>query len=317
MSTDIDAILEEFGIVNGIAAPNDVGSIPGMSPAFSTDSGLANEFDQDFFWGKDESIPHDPSSDTFYGMDEFDMDFGDDSSTGQESTSNDIDNTTISKSSQSPRNSTTLDHSYSLISGSDSISEEPPATSGPKLKSKAVKRRNERDESSSVFRTPAPKKKNFDSPITFNRTSEDSFTYQDENGKVVTVERTRKNAEMAKLNRLRKKRYLSNLESEVRALRQQNMKLMEGKEETNRIIEGLKEEVQYFKAVLAEKTTLMSLVSAVSTVPGVPVTKTGSNTMTVAQQHLPDSTYSGGICLHVSSGKVALQMCAHCSRDNS
>ena len=154
-----------------------------------------------------------------------------------------------------------------------------------------------------------------------------------------------RNAIMARLNRQRKKRYVSNLESEVSSLRKQNTSLLSENRNLKGEISSCKEELAYLKSVLANQSMLSSVIKAVSSVPGVnvsgvvPSNKTSDkDTADVAeipkmsgvsqkskkrrnQSSLQESAETGhgsssnaGICLHVSQQNVSIEFCQYCSK---
>ena len=169
---------------------------------------------------------------------------------------------------------------------------------------------------------------------------DENFKYTDEDGKVVVVDKSRKNAEMAKLNRKRKKRYVNNLESEIKSLRVRNNKLMANKSQSDSTIKSLQHEVKYLRSVLENKTMLSSLVKAVSSIPSIDLSlnvkdisspndvKLSQNRTKVrlTSEKIPgkrggpllelddDDVYNGGVCLHVSKNKVAIEFCAQCNK---
>ena len=154
-----------------------------------------------------------------------------------------------------------------------------------------------------------------------------------------------RNAIMARLNRQRKKRYVSNLESEVSSLRKQNTSLLSENRNLKGEISSCKEELAYLKSVLANQSMLSSVIKAVSCVPGVNISgvvpsnnTSDKDTTDVAetikmsgvsqkskkrrnQNSLQGSAETGhgsssnaGICLHVSQQNVSIEFCQHCSK---
>ncbi len=78
-----------------------------------------------------------------------------------------------------------------------------------------------------------------------------------------------KNALMARLNRERKKRYLDNLESEVKLLRKENKEFANENKELKIQFEKCREEIAYLKGVIANESMLSSVIKAVSSVPSI------------------------------------------------
>ena len=150
-----------------------------------------------------------------------------------------------------------------------------------------------------------------------------TFAYKDEEGKVVVVEKSRKNAEMAKLNRQRKKRYIAKLESEVKGLKEQNNKLLQVKTKQELKIETLENEVEYLMSVIRNQTMLSSVLKAVSSVPGVPLNTSRKQPKffeklpgkrILSEESNDNKKFSGGICVHVSENKVSLEFCSTCNQ---
>lgn len=149
------------------------------------------------------------------------------------------------------------------------------------------------------------------------------FSYRDENGKIVVVDKSRKNAEMAKLNRQRKKRYISKLESEVKELKGQNSELLQVKGKQELRIETLENEVEYLMSVIRNQTMLSSVLKAVSSAPGVPL---NTSPKPKYSERLPgkripseesddNEKFNGGVCVHVSENKVSLEFCSSCNQN--
>lgn len=177
---------------------------------------------------------------------------------------------------------------------------------------------------------PLQLKRNSREVPAMNHIDENKFKYLNENGTLVTVDKSRKNAEMAKLNRERKKRYVSNLEAEIKSLRNRNNKLAANKSTSENKIKVLENEVEYLRSVLHNRTILSSLVRSISTIPEIQLNiHNKENSEPQAKQaklveHLPgkrmppvemfNAEYDGGVCLHVSKNKVAIELCAECNQ---
>jgi len=155
---------------------------------------------------------------------------------------------------------------------------------------------------------------------------DETFSYKDENGKITVVDRSRKNAEMAKINRQRKKRYTSNLEAEVKSLRGRNEKLTHLKNKQESKIKTLQDEVLYLMSVIRNQTKLSSVLRAVSSVPGISIGNSSTTELPPNAEQLSGKTgpdciekleYSGGVCLHVSEDKVSLEFCSNCNKKQS
>ncbi|XP_057291357.1 uncharacterized protein LOC130613993 [Hydractinia symbiolongicarpus] len=231
-------------------------------------------------------------------------------------------------SSGSSITSTELDHSYSKTHTiSDLYNQE-------KEKAIEVGLNNEKvsfkANSINVLNVPLQLKRNSSEVLAMNHVNESKFKYVNENGTLVTVDKSRKNAEMAKLNRERKKRYVSNLEAEIKSLRNRNNKLAADKSISENKIKVLENEVKYLRSVLHNRTILSSLVRSISTIPEIQLNiHNKENSEAQAKQpkfveHLPgkrmpsvemfNAEYDGGVCLHVSKNKVAIELCAECNQ---
>jgi len=155
---------------------------------------------------------------------------------------------------------------------------------------------------------------------------DETFSYKNEEGKVIVVDRSRKNAEMARLNRQRKKKYVASLESEIKSLRGQNAKLSQLKIKQESKIEKLEDEVSYLMSVIRNQTMLSSVLKAVSNVPGVKLGE-GSGPSDhrprfvekIPGKRIPfkedSDKFNGGVCLHVSENKVSLEFCSKCNKE--
>ena len=142
------------------------------------------------------------------------------------------------------------------------------------------------------------------------------------------VERNRKNAEAARQNRLKKKRYLEELEKEHSDTKRENVILKTKCHEYQQRCLKLQAEVEYLKNVIANESMLSNLIQ---NIPSVPNVKLSSSFSSRKRPHtgnakdkdgLPASkksktlkdTVSGGVCLHVAKDLVSLEFCQHCSK---
>ena len=137
-------------------------------------------------------------------------------------------------------------------------------------------------------------------------------------------ERNRKNAEMARQNRLKKKAYVGNLEEEVEVGRKRISEL----ETTLNDVEGerdsYKREVEYLKSVLANQSALAGLLKNIPSVNGVSLSSSISRKRVAELDHsyVPSkkrhlegpSASTAGVCLHVDSDNVSLEFCHHCAK---
>ena len=155
-----------------------------------------------------------------------------------------------------------------------------------------------------------------------------------------------RNAVMARLNRERKKKYVSNLESEVSTLRKQNASLSEENQNLKVSISDCREELAYLRNVLENQSMLSSVITAVSGVVGVNLkgivkasndkNKFGDKRSISAnkgiaigsnrsqqyhkaesengeQNSAPFISEGNGVCLHVQQENVSIEFCHHCS----
>lgn len=138
------------------------------------------------------------------------------------------------------------------------------------------------------------------------------------------IERNRKNAIAARMNRQKKKEHLVELEEQVKSLSQENSSLSErclGMEGT---IDRLQQEVIYLKSVLVNESSLSCVLSGLSNIKGVHLQlpgakrpreypeqeRAGVHTKKVKTEYLQPS---GGICLHIAGEIASLEMCSQCS----
>ena len=143
------------------------------------------------------------------------------------------------------------------------------------------------------------------------------------------LDKSRKNAEAAKQGRIRKKKYLDDLEKDRAHVRADNIVLKTKYAELQARNRKLENEVDYLRSVLANQSTLASLIKNVPNTPGVNLTSSfsrkrpnkviedpveGTSNKRPKQGSKTSSQKSGGICLHVSEAVVSLEFCAQCSQ---
>ena len=147
-------------------------------------------------------------------------------------------------------------------------------------------------------------------------------------------EKSRKNAEAARQNRLKKKKYVEDLERDRSKLRAENVVFKTRCSELQLKNRRLETEVAYLRSVLANQSTLSSLIRNIPGTPGVNLTSSlshkrpsdstdslshsSSATPPAAKKSKSESSgselqHSGGVCLHVSKDSVSLEFCAQCS----
>jgi len=136
------------------------------------------------------------------------------------------------------------------------------------------------------------------------------------------VEKNRKNAEAARQNRQKKKKYLESLEHERISMKAENVVLKTKCRELQENVKKLNEEVAYLKSVLENQSTLASLIQNIPNAPNVKLTSSfarkrpnegGRSVGTSVKRARKDIT-TGGVCLHVSKDVVSLEFCASCSK---
>ncbi|XP_056417334.1 CREB/ATF bZIP transcription factor [Hyla sarda] len=142
-----------------------------------------------------------------------------------------------------------------------------------------------------------------------------------------------KNAEAARLNRQRKKEYVSGLECKVARLSDENTRLERERRALGLRVRELESEARYLRAVLANDSKLSQLLSRLTGVGGV---KMSTSLFRDTAERPDDHDYalpglvctakpedeeeaaaaapSGGVCLHVDKEKVSVEFCSACAR---
>lgn len=162
------------------------------------------------------------------------------------------------------------------------------------------------------------------------------------------IDRNKKNAIAARENRQKKKKYVEGLENEVGKLKDENKTLKTRNENMSKMILKLSDEVKYLRSVLANESTISLLLKSVAATPGISLTSSlvqpsaGNKEETAMEkkksQYITRSrkrqsvveqssdvvepspskkacrSNPGGVCLHVNSGKVSLELCARCEK---
>ena len=139
-------------------------------------------------------------------------------------------------------------------------------------------------------------------------------------------ERNRKNAIAAKQNREKKKLYMSSLENEAATLKAEMTILKQQNKDLESCNARLEKEVSYLKAVLANQSTLSSLLAKIPTTEGVHLTssfnrgkratRSGDDNLCASlstKRAKFDEQMAAGVCLHVANDRVSLEFCAECS----
>ncbi|GFR66868.1 CREB/ATF bZIP transcription factor [Elysia marginata] len=154
-------------------------------------------------------------------------------------------------------------------------------------------------------------------------------------------EKSRKNAIQAKMNREKKKKYVSSLEKDVEKLGKENNELRNENIELKKDLGSLEEEVRYLKSVLVNASALSSLLRNIGGVSDVKLSASIVGRKREASE-CEDHSYTSaakvtrsdngraersakrakmvsenlekaGVCLHVSGCEASLEFCSKCS----
>ncbi|XP_029994978.1 CREB/ATF bZIP transcription factor isoform X2 [Sphaeramia orbicularis] len=135
-----------------------------------------------------------------------------------------------------------------------------------------------------------------------------------------------KNAIAARLNRLKKKEYVSSLEKKVGVLSTENNTLKQENSQLTKRVEELEDETRYLRAVLANESMLAQLLSRLSGVNGMKLSSSlfqgcDSNDHDYAlprkRVKVEEKETSGGVCLHVDKNHVSVEFCTKCAESAS
>lgn len=135
-----------------------------------------------------------------------------------------------------------------------------------------------------------------------------------------------KNAIAARLNRLKKKEYVSNLERKVGILSTENGTLKQENCQLTKRVEELEDETRYLRAVLANQSVLAQLLSRLSGVNGMKLSSSlfqNSNpndhdyALPRKRAKVKEKETSGGVCLHVDQNHVSVEFCRECAASAS
>lgn len=142
---------------------------------------------------------------------------------------------------------------------------------------------------------------------------------QDVSGQIIN-----KNAIAARINRLKKKEYISGLEQRVGSLTTENRVLKQENGNLNKRVEELENETRYLRAVLANESMLAQLLSRLSGVNGM---KFSTSLFQESNDHdyamprkrvkVENKDTAGGICLHVDKDHVSVEFCTKCAESSS
>ena len=141
------------------------------------------------------------------------------------------------------------------------------------------------------------------------------------------LERNRKNAIQARLNRQKKKAYVEDLETKVSSLARENESLKKESKKLAKDKNSLEEEVAYLRSVLANQSALSGLLKNIENVQNVRLTSSFSRKRSADLDHdygekpavkKPKRSavpvVSGGVCLHVDKNDVSIEFCHHCAK---
>ncbi|XP_043927109.1 CREB/ATF bZIP transcription factor [Protopterus annectens] len=139
------------------------------------------------------------------------------------------------------------------------------------------------------------------------------------------VGRSNKNAIAARLNRLKKKEYITGLEGKVSVLTSENKGLKEENRLLNQRVQKLEGEVNYLKAVLANESTLAQILCRLSGVNGMKITtslfkecsETDHDYALPRKRAKTREESSAGVCLHVDKDQVSVEFCSKCAQSAS
>ncbi|KAM9351232.1 CREB/ATF bZIP transcription factor [Symphorus nematophorus] len=135
-----------------------------------------------------------------------------------------------------------------------------------------------------------------------------------------------KNAIAARLNRLKKKEYVTSLEKKVGSLSTENNVLKQENSQLTKRVEELEDETRYLRAVLANESMLAQLLSRLSGVNGMKLSSSlfqgfDSNDHDYAlprkRVKVEEKETSGGVCLHVDKNHVSVEFCTKCAESAS
>ncbi|KAK2143157.1 hypothetical protein LSH36_872g01001 [Paralvinella palmiformis] len=141
----------------------------------------------------------------------------------------------------------------------------------------------------------------------------------------IPEDKSRKNALQAKINREKKKAYITSLEKQVAELSKDNGRLQGRTSKLQKERDLLSEEVTYLRSVIANQSTLSKLLGNITDVKSLSLTTSFSaEKRSFAEDHnygqssvkRPKSSapISGGVCLHVENENVSLEFCSSCAR---
>ncbi|XP_076596561.1 CREB/ATF bZIP transcription factor [Chaetodon auriga] len=149
-----------------------------------------------------------------------------------------------------------------------------------------------------------------------------SSAFKIKNRESQSIHMINKNAIAARLNRLKKKEYVSGLEKKVGILSSENNMLKQENSQLTKRVEELEDETRYLRAVLANESMLAQLLSRLSGVNGMKLSSSlfqgpDSNDHDYAlprkRVKVEEKETSGGVCLHVDKNHVSVEFCTKCA----
>ena len=162
------------------------------------------------------------------------------------------------------------------------------------------------------------------------------------NGPLKTTIKTQ--AEKAKEQRQRKKKFVQELQDTIEELKQEKAGLQQVNTQLNDKIGSLQEEISYLKGVIANQSELAKILRTVANIPGISINcsvlkndqgemgknnkrkcvSAGKKGVNLSDENTKkrrmDIEVNGelennaGVCVHVQSGKVSLEFCPECSK---
>lgn len=162
------------------------------------------------------------------------------------------------------------------------------------------------------------------------------------NGPLKTTIKTQ--AEKAKEQRQRKKKFVQELQDTIEELKQEKAGLQQVNTRLNDKIGSLKEEISYLKGVIANQSELAKILRTVADIPGISINcsvlkndqgelgknnkrkyvPAGKKGVNLSDENTKkrrmnvevngELENNAGVCVHVQSGKVSLEFCPECSK---
>lgn len=160
-----------------------------------------------------------------------------------------------------------------------------------------------------------------DTPASHKRGAVQRSKLHDVSGRIIN-----KNAIAARMNRLKKKEYVSGLEQRVGSLMSENRILKQENGNLNKRVDELESETRYLRAVLANESMLAQLLSRLSGVNGMKFStslfqESNKNDHDYAiprkKVKVEDKETAGGVCLHVDKDHVSVEFCTKCAEMSS